>query len=394
MTATELTLTGIANGGEAVGRDAAGRAVFVAGALPGERVSVDVIDERKRFARARLVEVLDAAPHRIEPPCPMVEAGCGGCDFQHASLALQHELKRQIVIDALERIGGLSDPPVSQSAALPDRAYRSTIRCVVENGGPGFRRRHSHETVMVDDCLVAHPAVGGLLQECDFGQADEVTLRAGIRTGERMIVASPTAAGVVAPPDVLVVGRDELKRGRRAWIHEQVAGHRFRISAESFFQASADGADALVREASRSVDEAPDGPLADLYGGVGLFAATAGHGRSVHLVERSRSAVADARVNLAGLDARIVRCRTEDWRPGPASVVVADPARSGLGTAGVAKVAATDAPVVVLVSCDAASLGRDASLLAAANYTLVRATLVDLFPQTSEVEVVSTFRLS
>ncbi len=392
MTTIELTTTGIANGGEAVGRDADGRAVFVAGALPGERVSAEVVDERKRFARARLVAVLDAAPQRTEPPCPMVEAGCGGCDLQHASVALQHDLKHRIVVDALERIGGLGAPPVSRAAGLPDRAYRSTIRCVVEDGAPGFRRRHSHETVSVDECLVAHPLVDGLLRESDFGEADEVTLRAGIRTGERMIVAAPTSAGVVAPADTLVVGRDELKAGRRAWIHEVVAGHRSRISAESFFQVSLDGTEALVREVSQAVDRAPDGPLVDLYGGVGLFAATVGQGRQLHLVERSRSAVADARVNLAGLDARVIRCRTEDWRPSPAAVVVADPARSGLGAAGVAKVVETAASLVVLVSCDAASLGRDAALLTAAGYTLTDARLVDLFPQTSQVEVVSTFR--
>ncbi len=394
MTTTELTLSGIANGGEAVGRDAAGRAVFVAGALPGERVRVDVFDERKRFARARLVEVLEAAPQRTEPPCPMVEAGCGGCDFQHAAVALQHDLKRRMVLDALERIGGLEDPRVSLAGGLPDRSYRSTIRCVVEDGGPGFRQRQSRDTVMVDECLVAHPRVDSLLRECDFGEADEVTLRAGIRTGERMIVASPSVAGVIAPSDTMVVGRDELKRGRRAWIHEDVAGHRFRISAESFFQVSVDGAEALAREVSDAVDGAPDGLLVDLYGGVGLFAATAGRGREVHLVERSRSAAADARVNLAGLDARVIRCRTEDWRPSPAAVVVADPARSGLGKAGVAKVAATAAALVVLVSCDAASLGRDASLLTAVGYGLSGATLVDLFPHTSQVEVVSTFRRS
>jgi 23S rRNA (uracil1939-C5)-methyltransferase len=220
-----------------------------------------------------------------------------------------------------------------------------------------------------------------------------VTLRAGARTGERLVVADPSAEGVVVPAGVAVIGTDELRAGRRAWFHEAVAGRTWRVSADSFFQARPDGAEALVETVTAEVAaHASDaGTMVDLCGGVGLFAGTVGADRSVVLVERNRSAVADAAVNLADLDVRIVRSSFEGWRPSRADVVVADPARRGLGKEGVAAAAATGARLVVLVSCDPASLGRDAGLFTKAGFEPTTSTVIDLFPQTSHVEVVTGF---
>lgn len=194
------------------------------------------------------------------------------------------------------------------------------------------------------------------------------------------------------PDDVLVVGTDELADGRRAWIHDEVAGRRWRISAASFFQSRPDGAEVLVDLVRAGLADAPAGALIDLYAGVGLFAGTVGAGRAVTAVELNASAVADARINLADLDScKIVASTVEDWWPSPAAVVVADPARSGLGQVAVDRIAATNATCVVLVSCDAGSLGRDAGLLRAAGYRLDAATVVDMFPKTSHIEIVSAF---
>lgn len=391
MSEVELTVDGIATGGEGVGRDAEGRAVFVAGALPGERVRAEVAEARPRFARARLLAVLDPSPDRRPAPCPHVAEGCGGCDWQHVDPAAQRGLRRRIVADALARIGGLDGAPVVAGPKLPAAAARTTVRAVVRDGRAGFRRRASHDPVTVASCLVAHPLVEELLVEGRFGEAAEVVVRAGARTGERMVLASPGAEGVVVPDDVVVVGADELDAGREAWIHEELGGRRWRVSARSFLQASPEGADALVEAVRGAVD--PDaGRLVDLCAGIGLFAGTvAPPGSAVTAVESSPSAVADARHNL-GPEVRVVRSRMERWRPGPAEVVVADPPRKGLGREGVSRVVATGAGTVVLVSCDPGALGRDAGLLVAAGYALERAEVLDLFPQTSHVEVVSRFR--
>jgi 23S rRNA (uracil1939-C5)-methyltransferase len=391
----ELQVTGVAVGGDGIAREPSGRVVFVAGALPGERVAAQVVAERRDHARAVAVDVLDPAPDRVVPPCPFVAAGCGGCGWQHVAPAAQRGLKVAMVTDALRRVGGLDDVPVADVAGAPPAGYRTTVRAVADaDGRLALRQHHSHDLVAVPACLVAHPLVAEVLDAGRFPAGAEVTVRAGARTGERLVVVDqPGGDEVVVPDGVRVVTGDELASGRRAWLHEVVAGHRLRVSARSFFQSGPEAAEALVVAVTGAVDGAVgDGVrVADLYGGVGLFAATVGRAAHVTLVETSASAVADARVNLAAVEARVVRRAVGRWRPRSMDVVVADPPRAGLGRAGVGAVAATRAPRVALVSCEAGALGRDARLLVDAGYRLVEATVVDAFPHTPHVEVVSRF---
>src|SRR5581483_8538052 len=259
----DIAVSGVAAGGEAVGRLADGRAVFVRGALPGERVRVTVTDERNRFARAALVEVLDAAPGRVAPPCPRVEAGCGGCDWQHVAPGLQRELKARIVTDALRRIGRLDPPEPSPGPELPVEGWRTTVRALVDDRGrAGFRLHHAHDPLAVgpDGCLVAHPLVDEVLRDGRFpSPVREVTVRAGDRTGERLVVCSPAVGDSRVPEGVTLVGADDLAGGHRAWIHEVVAGRRWRISAGSFFQSRPDGAEALVDAVLSALGGAPPG---------------------------------------------------------------------------------------------------------------------------------------
>ncbi|MFZ4520036.1 MAG: class I SAM-dependent RNA methyltransferase, partial [Microthrixaceae bacterium] len=369
-------------GGVGLGHLADGRVALVEGGLPGDVVRVEVTDERSTLLRGRVAEVRTPAPSRSEPPCPEVARGCGGCDLQHARHDAQVELKVAVVRDALRRLGGHGALPVTTGDALAATGYRTTVRAAVVDGRAGFHRRRSEQVLAVDDCLVAHPSISELLSVGRFGDAAEVVLRVGARTGERMAVVDPTADDTELPEDVRVIGGAELAEGRRAWIHEEVAGRRLRISARSFFQSGPEGAEALIAAVERAVGGVgPDDRLVDLYGGVGLFAAALGAGPVV-LVERSPSAVADARVNLAHVDATVLRLPVEKWRPARADVVIADPARSGLGRAGVAAVVGTGAERVALVSCDPAALARDVGLLTDAGYEALGVELVDLFPHT------------
>jgi 23S rRNA (uracil1939-C5)-methyltransferase len=386
-----LEITTVVAGGDGLGRDDQGRVTFVEGALPGETVSVEVHQQKKDFARGRVVEVERASVDRVEPPCKFVPAGCGGCDWQHVAPDAQRRLKAAIVVDALRRQAKL-DLAVGEGPALPSAGYRTTLRGVARDGRFGFRRRHSHDVIEVGPCLVAHPLVDELVTEGRFPNG-EVVLRAGARTGERLVIVNVDPSTAQVPDGVRVVSAAELSSGTRAWYHEELAGRRWRISARSFFQARPDGAEALVTAVGDAMVDAlpPGGHLVDLYGGVGLFAGALGRDAHVTLVEQSASSVADARVNLAEHDARIVRADVDHWGPGRADVVVADPPRTGLAARGVSKIAATDAARLVLVSCDPGALGRDARLLADAGYELRSSQLVDLFPHTSHVEVVSRF---
>jgi 23S rRNA (uracil1939-C5)-methyltransferase len=394
----EVVVSGVAAGGDGVGRLADGRAVFVRGALPGERVRLAVTEEKKRFARATLVEVLEAAPERVGPPCAQVAAGCGGCDWQHVDPAAQRRLKAGIVTDALRRIGRLEPPEPDPGPELAPDGWRTTVRAVVDPAGrAGFRLHHAHDPLAVGEggCLVAHPLVDEILKDGLFPPpVREVTVRAGAATGERLVLCAPAAGDSRVPEGVALVGADQLAAGHRAWIHEVVAGRRWRISAESFFQGRPDGAGALVDAVVAAVGDAavPGATVADLYSGVGLFAGVLGErtGGRVLAVESNHSAVADARINLADLGgARVVRSDVRRWHPSAADVVVADPSRQGLGAEVVPRIAATGAAALALVSCDPGALGRDAGLLAAGGWELASVRLVDLFPHTAHVEVVT-----
>ncbi len=390
MDEVTVEITQIVAGGDGLARDDEGRVTFVGGALPGERVRAAVHDRRRDFARATVVEILRASPHRVDEPCRFVQLGCGGCDWQHIAPDQQRQLKAEIVRDALRRQAHI-ELDVGLGPELPATGYRTTVRGAALDGRFGFRHRGSHELVPVSPCLVAHPLIDELITDGRFPDG-EVILRAGARTGERLVIVD-RPDGVEVPDDVRVVTKAALRQGKRAWYHEELAGRTWRISARSFFQARPDGAEALVTEVGSALHGAPsdDGHLIDLYGGVGLFAGSITGVEQVTLVESGASAVADAKVNLADRTARVLKSDVARWSPTRADCVVADPPRVGLGRTGVAAVVATQADRLALVSCDAASLGRDAKLLTEAGYQMRTATLVDVFPHTSHVEVVSRF---
>ncbi len=378
----ELVSTAMVAGGSAIAREPEGRVVFVDGALPDERVRVVVESEHRGYLTARLVDVLEPSAHRVAPPCPELARGCGACQWQHVDAAAQRSLKLDIVLDALKRIGGLAVVPAQPTVELPPWAFRTTVRLGVTDGRAGFRAARSHASVAIDDCLVAHPLLVPLITEARYPRADEVLLRCGSRSGERLAAPTPSRTGTVVPGDV-----------RSDFIHEDAAGQRWRISAASFFQSRSDGVDELARLIGAAADELGVATTAlDLYSGVGVFAGVlAARGWSVTAVESSTSAVADARANLRALGVTVVAADATKWTPVPADLVVADPNRKGLGRRGVAVVNGSAARRVVLVSCDAASLGRDAALLRDAGFELTALTPVDLFPHTFHVEVVSVF---
>jgi 23S rRNA (uracil1939-C5)-methyltransferase len=367
--------------GDAVVRGPDGRIISVPGAIPGERLRVKPMARRRGVIHTRIVEVLEASPDRVSPPCPEVARGCGACQWQHLDLSSQQAHKREIVADALGLAPEDRETILRPTVALPPDGFRTTLHAAVHRGRAGFRRYRSHRVVPVDGCLVAHPSLVELLVDGKFGDATEVLLRCGARTGARLAATEPAGAAIDVPADV---GRDHVT--------ESAAGRDWRISARSFFQSRADGVDALAAAVIDATDDLEAGRALDLYSGVGVFAGVlATHGWSVTAVESAASAVADSRVNLRDLDVTTLRADVTQWRPPPSDVVVADPSRAGLEPRGAEVVAASGARRLVLVSCDAASLGRDSALLHAAGYALTAATPIDLFPHTFHVEVVSVF---
>lgn len=409
----------IAVGGDAIGRTEEGKVVFVDGGLPEELLLVELHDDRKDFARGHVLEVFEPSVSRRAPTCRHVQEGCGGCGWQHVDDDAQSSLKVAMVVDALRRTGRIGDAEgrVIRAPALAMRGHRTSVRVAVTEGAAGFRAAGSRRVVPVTSCEVAHPVIERVISEGRFGNAIEVAIRYGVASSQLLVVVEPTTRGVVLPDlrelvpgiDVVMVGTGELKRKQRsgadpvddhAFFEETIDGASFVVSADSFFQTRPDGAEALVTLVGSALGDHDD-ILLDLYGGVGLFAATVCRRfRTVVSVESSESASNDAVVNLAAHDDAYVVCEDVDsWRP-PNELfesrrvcVVADPSRRGLGRRAVQTIARTKAVVVVLVSCDAGSLGRDARLLVEAGYELSGSVVLDLFPQTPHVEVISRFVL-
>lgn len=385
--AVELRAERVAAGGDAIAREPGGRVVFVPGALPGELVRVRMVASRRDYARAVVEAVLEPSPARVGAPCPFVAAGCGGCTWQHVDPAAQVRLKVAIVEEALRRTGGLPGAVVEAGPALDPWGFRTTLRLGVDaDGRPGFRVRRGHTLVPVGRCLVAHPRLDGLLAGLRLPGAREVVLRCSAARGERAASVDPPASAAAAvgfPPDLAV--------GPGAAVHEEIAGAPLRVSMASFFQSRADGAAALVAVVGQALASVPDGStVVDAYAGVGLFAGTVGRRHRVVAVERHRAACRDARRNLAATGARVVEADIERWPPVAADAVVADPARRGLGRRAVEVLAGTGAARLVLVSCDPVSLARDAALLGRHGFAHERSTVVDLFPHTPHVEVVTS----
>ncbi len=304
MVSLDLTPEKVVAGGEALARDPDGRVVLIEGAIPGEAVRVEITTAKKSFARARIVEVLEPSPDRTTPPCRHVMAGCGGCEWQHILPAAQRRLRRDIVVDALTRIAKLPDAAtlVAEPVVLPDEDFRTSIRVLVRKGRPAFRRASSHDPVLVDSCLVAHPLLEDLIRRVSFDGVTEAELRCGTRTGERLVIAYPTTRYLTLPENVVGIGADELERGANAVFVEEAAGRRWRISATSFFQTRTDGADVLAATVAAAVPEDATLGRGPLRRGRAVRRHRRGTGRSVVAVEGNPAAAKDAKRNLTGLD--------------------------------------------------------------------------------------------
>ncbi|MCC7353486.1 MAG: 23S rRNA (uracil(1939)-C(5))-methyltransferase RlmD [Anaerolineae bacterium] len=404
-----LDLTGIAHGGEAIGRHE-GKIIFVAGAIPGERVRVELVEGKDRWARARLIEVLTPSPDRVMPPCPFFGIGpgyCGGCQWQHIAYPRQLELKREIVRDHLARLARLPDVPVHPARAVGEPyGYRNHVQLVPAGDGYlGYLEHASHRAVAIDNCLLMHPLLDELFVALDLElpELKQVHLRAGVRTGEQMIVFEteddePPEIEVDMPVSCVFLSQEGAALTLMGYGHivERVAGREFQVSAGSFFQVNTAGAEAMVEIVRSCLAPQPTDVLLDAYCGVGLFSLSlAGEVARVIGIEAHPAAAADFRANAVGSDqVAFIEATVEEGLgrvQGPIHLAVADPPRRGMGREAIAGLARLAPRRLAYVSCDPATLARDAALLTEMGFRLVEVQPVDLFPQTYHVESVALF---
>ena len=163
-----ITINGLAKEGDGVGRCPDGKAIFVRGALPGEKVHVATTDEKPKFRRAQTVAVAQTHAHRVDPFCSHVKDGCGGCNLQHADGELQKQLKHRIVSEAFERIGKFVELDIKFGGSVNPTGYRTTIRCSVQEGKAGMRAFRSHNHIPLSSCGIAHRRVEEIMTASYF----------------------------------------------------------------------------------------------------------------------------------------------------------------------------------------------------------------------------------
>jgi len=430
----ELEIESLAFGGAGVARHH-GYVVFVAGALPGDRVRALLVKARRSHGEARLLEVLEAGPDRVEPA-----AEHPGAPWQILRYERQLEVKQLQVRDALVRLGRLEDFELEPIVPAVDRwRYRNKLEYSFgadANGELicGFHAPGEWERIVpVNDCLLASVAGNQLREQVlrwaraaclpaydrrsGRGFLRNLVIREGRRTGHlqaRLITASgeldrrslaaalPHAAGVLwtrtdAPAEV-AHGQTELLQGA-AQLEERLCGLRVRISAEAFFQTNTEMAERLYRVALDYAGLSGFERVYDLFCGIGTIALVlAPRAAEVHGLELVEQAVADARANAALNEIDNVTFHAGDVRTalrqllahaGRPDVLVVDPPRAGLSQRVVRRIIECAPRRIVYVSCNPTTLAPNAAQLAEAGWRLIRVRAVDMFPQTPHIECVA-----
>ncbi len=421
-----------------------GRVAFVSGALPGESVRAEITEQHKNFVRARAIVVDVPSAERLSPGCPVYHR-CGGCNFQHWAYAAELDHKEQQVREALARIGNLEPSRVRPIIGSSDPyGYRNKGQFpwgLDDSGRPrlGLYARRSHQVVPVKACAIQDPIVNAVLpvanrlaEESGLTVYDERKRRGILRYllvrtsrleqralvtvivakedsrliefARRLMAVTPVVAGVVVnvnpTPGNRVLGPTTRLLGGNPYLHEQILGLTFRLSALAFFQVNPQQMEPLYQAALATLNGSPV-RVWDLYAGVGTLACLAAvRAEQVTAVEVHPEAVEDGRSNAAlnrlhnltfyQGTVETVLSRDGLTRDGRPAVVLVDPPRSGLSSEVLNILIRLKPARITYVSCNPATLARDGARLQEA-YRLAWVQPVDMFPRTDHVESCAAF---
>lgn len=441
----DVELTDLAYGGDAVGRYE-GRVLFVPGGIPGERVRVDIVEERRGHARADLLEILRPVPERVEPSYPLL-TDCG-CQWQHIAYPAQLTWKAHIVRQLLVRIGKQPDAVVHPTLGMPNGIspwhYRNiALFSIGPAGEVGFKMTDSHDVQDLEDCPLLHPALDMVYQRVReklinyFGESlsekiQGFTIRGAIgavnsnlAAGTDAVKPVPALLSLHARPGSLIEDPQQLanelitiapgivgvivervggRYGRvvagQEFLTDMILGRRFRVSSDSFFQVNLVQTAVLIEKVLQMLEPQRNEVALDGYSGVGLFSAfLAAHTARVVAIESQPSAVMDARANatlnnqntIATLEGTLERILGQlYYRHERVDIALVDPPRAGCHPKALQALQTLAPHSICYVSCDPSTLARDiATLCANGRYRLVSAQPVDMFPQTYHIECIA-----
>jgi 23S rRNA (uracil1939-C5)-methyltransferase len=403
-----IQITGMAYGGEGVGRLADGRVVFCPFVLPGETVKIDAVVEKPTHVRARLVAVVEPSVNRIDARCRHFGV-CGGCHYQHLTNEEQLSIKTGILADQLQRIGRLDAPAVDPIRPSPNPwRYRNSVRFQVDPEGKlGFQRALTNDMVPVQECHIIEQELVDIWSSLDIESLAglrQVMLRKGIEGDLQVVLFGddpiPPELSVDYPVSIIYQGPNgsQVLSGDQALIM-RVMGANFRVSAGSFFQANLPQAEAMVAHLMANLAVTKNDTLVDAYCGVGLFSTFfAQKAGKVIGIESSPSACEDYAANLdmhenidlyAAPTSQALHALAEK-----VDIVIVDPPREGLKPEVRDTIIRMEPSRLVYVSCNPATLSRDIRHFTEAGFCLERVTPFDLFPQTYHIEAVALLKRS
>ena len=365
--------------------------IFVRHAIPGERVEIEITSTSANFIRADVVEVISASSDRVQAPCEYSNRdGCGGCDFQHISITRQRALKSEVIKEQFERIAKMEISVDVEEVGEPLH-WRTRVTATTDhNGALGFYSSRSHRVIPVKECLIAIPEIGIAAMSAQKLSPDVRIEIAYSSEGERMVAEAPKSGD----------GKFRQNTGP-AILHERVGDQLLQVSQRSFWQGHKRAPEVLTDVVKDFAQLQEGEKVLDLYGGVGLFTAAClkdvGATGSIHLVEGSKDATADAKNNFAAQSN--IEISTGDvakiiTRINPADVVILDPPREGAGKEVVQEITRLSPRSIVYVACDPAALARDTAYLREYGYQLEKIRAFDLFPMTHHIESVALFTSS
>ncbi len=380
-----------------------GKTVMLPWVAPGELVDFNIAKDHKQWAEGQLVAVDEPSPERSEPFCD-VYGRCGGCQYQHMNDEFQRLQKASILLETLERVGGIRPELPVEILHGESKGYRNRVQVHLDGTRIGYHAASSRRLVPIEECPIASPTLNQALQALKH-MAREQRFPRFVESIELFSNERETLLNILETRG----GQRRVARWFIDWCADRIpgsaqsalvyraAGLDFQVSHRSFFQVNRFLIEPLV---NRVLRHAQGARALDLYSGVGLFAVPLSRkGLPTTAVESSASAVRDLEANAANHSARIDAHRTnaDAYLSAAQAVpdfVVADPPRAGLGKSVVQDLLRLRPRHLALVSCDPATLSRDLKELIAGGYRIKDLTLIDLFPNTAHIETVCDLSLS
>ena len=440
----ELQITATAQDGRGIARHE-GLVIFVAGTLEGETVLAQVYTVHKTYATAGTIRILKASPYRAESFCSALGA-CGGCPLGHITYEKQLEIKKQTVLDALVRLGKFdaSTFEIEDTCGM-NEPFRYRNKMVFPVGvtqgavSGGFYAPRSHSLVVLSDCKAGEKAASATLlcvtefmnrkhiapydEKTKKGSIRRVFVRTGYHSKELMIVVSSATENVKNAdelvtallaqdygdytlksiilnvnhkPDNLVLGDKNITLWGKDTISDNLMGLCFSISPHSFFQVNPEQTRVLYQKALDFAELDANTTVLDIYCGIGTIslcaAKQAKHVIGVEIVDKAiedakenakRNDISNAEFYCGAAENIVPELIEKNLHP---DVVIIDPPRKGSDEKTLSAILAARPERIVYVSCNPATLARDARYLADGGYTLTHVTPVDMFPNTEHIE--------